>query len=133
MEEKYFVIYITPEAKSRPRFTNRGGHVIAYTDSKTRQYENSIKEAVRKYAPFKPFDGSIEIETVFYKKKPKSYPKRITKWTVSPDLDNMQKALWDAFNGIFWKDDAQVISSISSKMYSDNDRIEVKIYAHKKE
>ena len=133
MEEIHFTIRLEPRGKGRPRFRKVGEFVQTYTDKATKEYENDIRDLSGRYAPVEPFSGPIEIETIFYKKKPKCYPKKITKWTKKPDLDNMEKALWDSFDGLFWEDDAQVISSISSKQYSDIASIEVKMYAHPKE
>lgn len=133
MEQKHFVIPITPRGKGRPRFRRMGKFLQAYTDKETRDYENTIRDLTGKNAPFKPYEGAIEIETVFYKPKPKSYSKKTTKFTKKPDLDNMSKSLWDAFNKLYWKDDSQVISSISSKRYGEPARIEVKMFAHNPE
>jgi Holliday junction resolvase RusA-like endonuclease len=45
-----------------------------------------------------PVEDDLEIEHVFY---------RETAHRV--DGDNMQKLVWDAFNGVVWKDDSQVV------------------------
>ncbi len=35
-----------------------------------------------------------------------------------PDIDNLKKFLFDAMNGVLWKDDSQVVVCLSSKIYT---------------
>jgi Holliday junction resolvase RusA-like endonuclease len=44
-----------------------------------------------------------------------------------PDLDNYIKAAMDICGGIVFRDDAQVVLIGSSKMYSDNPRLEIDV------
>ncbi|WP_245325920.1 RusA family crossover junction endodeoxyribonuclease [Lactococcus raffinolactis] len=46
---------------------------------------------------------------------------------VKPDLDNYEKALMDAINGICYHDDGQVAKKIARKVYSNDPRIEFEI------
>jgi Holliday junction resolvase RusA-like endonuclease len=46
--------------------------------------------------------------------------------TKRPDLDNVVKVL-DALNGVIWRDDAQVISGVIDKHYSDRPRLRVEV------
>jgi Holliday junction resolvase RusA-like endonuclease len=46
---------------------------------------------------------------------------------VKPDLDNYEKALMDAINGICYYDDGQVAKKSERKIYSNNPRIEFEI------
>jgi len=133
IEEIVFSIKVDPRGKGRPRFRSCGKFVQTYTDKVTKLYEKELIELSSSYAPLEPFSGPISINTIFYKKKPKCYPKRITQWTKKPDLDNMEKALWDAFNGIFWIDDAQIVDNSSSKRYSDHGHIDIIIRAFSQE
>ena len=45
--------------------------------------------------------------------------------TKKPDIDNIVKNILDALNVMAWADDAQVVSLIVSKVWSDNPRVEV--------
>jgi len=47
---------------------------------------------------------------------------------VKPDLDNCVKGIFDALNKIAWNDDNQVIAASASKLYSDQPRIEIRIF-----
>lgn len=45
------------------------------------------------------------------------------------DIDNFNKVLFDAFTGIVWVDDSQIIKVTTEKHYDkDNPRIEIEIY-----
>jgi Holliday junction resolvase RusA-like endonuclease len=43
-----------------------------------------------------------------------------------PDLDNIAKML-DALNEVVWRDDAQVVSGLIEKLYSDRPRLRVEV------
>jgi len=43
-----------------------------------------------------------------------------------PDLDNVVKML-DALNEVVWRDDAQVVSGLIEKYYSDRPRLRVEV------
>ena len=44
-----------------------------------------------------------------------------------PDASNVAKHLEDCFNGIFWRDDAQIVGLLVRKFYSDRPRWEIEI------
>ena len=58
----------------------------------------------------------------FQMPEPKSMPKRdkgkALPHTKKPDLDNLEKAVMDAANGVVVQDDSQVCWKMSSKRYS---------------
>ena len=47
--------------------------------------------------------------------------------TKKPDLDNLVKLVLDAYNGVLYDDDSQIISRSLSKMYSLTPGIEINI------
>ena len=47
--------------------------------------------------------------------------------TKKPDLDNLVKLVLDAYNGVLYDDDSQIISLSLSKMYSSTPGIEINI------
>jgi len=118
-----FPVYGEPVAKGRPRFTRKG---FAYTPAKTRAAELDFKTQALEYRPPKPLEGALKVTIEIIKMKPKSKPKKITQWTTKPDLDNFIKTL-DALNGIFWKDDSQIVEIHASKKYGDSAKIDVTI------
>ena len=52
--------------------------------------------------------------------------------TKKPDLDNLEKMVYDCLDHVSWKDDSQIVKSIAQKVYSDNPRTEIKIWTIKK-
>jgi Holliday junction resolvase RusA-like endonuclease len=74
------------------------------------------------------FKGPLKMELVFYMLKPKSYPKSVVHHTKKPDIDNLAKAVSDGLNGIFYKDDSQIVDLRIRKMYcEDSPGVRVKI------
>ena len=62
---------------------------------------------------------------------PKSWPKKRkddAKWhTNKPDIDNLQKAVKDALNGIAYRDDSQVCQVCARKQYAQSDGMMIEI------
>lgn len=131
-----FTIYIEPIGQARPRFSAVSGHVRAYESAKARGYKNQLITLAIDHKPQKPLAGEVGIEVVFYMPIPKSFAKNkrsacelgMIRPTTKPDLDNMLKAVMDAFSGHFWMDDKQVVSSREQKFYGEEPRIQIKIY-----
>lgn len=40
---------------------------------------------------------------------------------VRPDIDNLQKGIFDALNGVCWKDDSQIVEVLAQKVYVDSE------------
>jgi len=116
-----FVFNIDPVAKGRPRFT-RGGR--AYTPERTRKFTNELI-AMMQWQVGEPLEGALKVEIVFYMRRPKSVKRKYP--TVKPDLDNLEKALYDAGNGILWNDDSQIVTHTVSKYYADSGSIYMKV------
>jgi Holliday junction resolvase RusA-like endonuclease len=125
-KELKFTFDITPQSKLRPRLT-RGGNV--YTPQKTKDYERALATLLAlKLAPgFKPILAPIECEFEFYFKKAKSVPKSRLDHTTRPDLDNLVKAVKDAFNGILWKDDSQIYGLSALKAYGEKECVKLTV------
>jgi len=117
---------VKPIPKSRPRIT-KYGH--AYTPKRTKDFEGFLRfEAIAMMLEkkLKPIEGPIFATMVFGFACPKSASKKKREellagsHTGRPDLDNLTKTI-DAFNGIIWKDDSQIVSMTASKCYSEKD------------
>ena len=106
-------IPITPVPKGRPRFS-RQGH--AYTPGKTRDYEEAVQFFMRSKYRGKPLEDALAVKMFFHLPRPKSSKRRFP--VCRPDIDNFQKAIMDAGNGILWKDDSQIVHIIVSKIYA---------------
>ena len=60
----------------------------------------------------------MPIPASWSKKKAEAAKKDAIRPTTKPDLDNILKMM-DALNGVAWKDDAQVVSVLIQKYYSE--------------
>lgn len=120
MNTRYISIQIKAAPKGRPRFWN--GRTL--TDKKTRQYESALRTLIsHKKEKHPPLIGPIHVEIDFYFKRPKSSKRDHP--DIRPDVDNLQKAVWDSANGILWNDDAQIVFATASKSYSNENFIRI--------
>lgn len=146
-----------PQGKGRPRAFAikkgaRAGQVAMHTPAKTRTYEGLIRSAaidalVRRNYLALPVQGVYDTPTgpwwskptlltiTAYCPVPDSWPawKRAEaldgriRPTTKPDLDNVEKAIADALNGVVWQDDARVCSVRKRKLYGERPRIEIEV------
>ena len=137
-------IVILTEAvpKARPRFSFRTG--TAYTPKKTSRFERLVRAYAHKaMAGRKPYGRNVAISLTMEfisvppkslsKTKQSSYANSKRPKTVKPDLDNLEKAICDGFNGVIYEDDANVWEVTARKRYGVMNRIEVTIKAEKLE
>lgn len=127
-------------AKGRPKFARRGQHITTYTPEKTVSFENLVKDRAdnaMKSQRMTMTNGPVQAIVNIYLPIPKSWPKKFKEMalagqvgmTKKPDMDNIIKALYDAMNGIVFKDDSQVVFSMTRKIYSTTPYTEVTIEA----
>ena len=117
-----FTIPVKPKPKQRPQH----GRGYTYTPKETREYEQMAGIYAR-MAVKRPLEGAIRVKVDFYIPIPKSWPegkKRLAEAgeirpASRPDLDNLEKALFDGINGIVWIDDAQVVEVHKAEWYGD--------------
>jgi Holliday junction resolvase RusA-like endonuclease len=125
-----------PVGKGRPKFARRGNFVSTYTPTKTRDYEDLIKDAARKAMGSNelletPVTVAIyirmEIPKSFSKQKRKDALEGITRPTKKPDCDNVSKCYLDAMNEIVYLDDKQVVNLHVTKVWSEIGAVEVMV------
>lgn len=128
-----------PQGKARPRFrtvTTKTGVTFAsaYTPAKTRAYEAALSWAAKAAMRARsPLEGPLAVCVVARMPVPSSWSNKkrdaalagVVRPTGRPDLDNLVKAPLDAFNGIVWRDDAQVVECSVSKFYSETPSLSV--------
>jgi len=138
-----FTIYGIAKGKAMPRVVKNkhSGKVHAFPPSK--DWENTVAGQSFQYKPERPLEGPIALGLVFFRPMTKAIlnSKRKTELALSrqllpttkPDMKNLLASMEDAFKGIFWLDDAQVVQYIPvdgipyGKYYGDTPRIEVLI------
>lgn len=126
-----FFIPGPPCAKGRPRIGMRGGHAMAYTDSKTARYENLVALCAREKHEGIAHDRPVAVTIRALFDRPLRLKARSKKdgrlliasegrmpHTSRPDLDNIVKAVLDGMNSAgIWVDDSQVDSIHATKQY----------------
>jgi Holliday junction resolvase RusA-like endonuclease len=91
-----------------------------------------VKSLIGKH---EPLETPIEVFLYFRLPVPQSYSKKRTEACLSgsekpskkPDLDNLTKGVMDAFNGLIYKDDSQIVEMHLTKVYDVKAGIDVLI------
>ena len=132
--EKSFTVPGEPRGKGRPRFS-KTGHT--YTDTETKAYEQKIVAYYRMaHKGFRfPDTAFLSVSVTAYLPIPKSATKadragmeaRVILPSRKPDVDNIEKAVLDAMNGVAYKDDARVCRTSCAKFYGAEPRLEITI------
>jgi len=126
---------VEPKGQMRPRFTRIGKFHKAYKAKNQKAEESKLLGLLYEHKPEQPLDGPLELSVVAFMPIPKSWPKWKQKAAINneirpdkkPDWDNVGKQICDVFNGIFWRDDAQIVGAMVRKYYSDRPRWEIEI------
>ncbi len=77
-----------------------------------------IGQVGRQHAPSAPLEGPIGLTLVFYLPRPQS-GKKLVAPLKRPDVDNLTHKLSDAFNGVFWRDDSQIVDFLAYKRFAE--------------
>ena len=121
--------------KGRPRVNTYTGHT--YTPSKTKEYEDYIKQNFKiKYPKYEPFTGRVSVTIIAYFKIPKNTSKKnetlMYNGTISPtkkpDIDNIVKIILDGLNKMAFADDNQITKLDVEKKYVKNEADKEKVY-----
>ena len=114
-----------PKALKRHRHTSKG---FTYDPSRNDKQEFILQ--CRRYKPHVPLYGPLSLELKFYLPRPKSHfrtgkfadqlkPGSPTMHTTKADLSNLVKFVEDAFNGEFYRDDAEICVLTATKVYCE--------------
>lgn len=136
MQEVKFTIPGKPMGKQRPFVTNGN----AFTPNKTVNYETFVKlvyDQLEHNNKFFDQGKPVGLAVKAYCGIPKSTSKknRVAMLegailpTKKPDCDNVIKIIADSLNGIAYHDDSQIVVSVVEKYYSENERVEVCLWA----
>lgn len=123
-----FVIYTNPSPKERPRFNPFSKRI--YTPKKTADFENKIREEICHMLgrffdyPLHPAEDILAVDLDFIFARPKTmgykrFPDGLIWRPNYPDIDNLQKAIYDSLNGIVWKDDRQIVDGRNRKFIAE--------------
>lgn len=117
-----FTIPVQPKPKQRPQH----GNGYTFTPKETSEYETIVGFYARR-ALKQPLRGAIRVKVDFYMPIPKGWQKAKKQLAEEgqirpvsrPDLDNLEKALFDGMNGIAWVDDSQVVEVHKAEWYGE--------------
>lgn len=131
-----FIIPGNPTGKARPRVTKWGTH----NTEKTISYENLVKvcyqEQCGEYTE-KPLYACLVIRYGIPKSTPKKNIKPMLDGEIrpckKPDIDNICKIIFDALNGIAYKDDAQIFEVLATKRYAEIPCVKVELMEYENE
>ena len=131
-----YLVEGNPVGKGRPKFARRGNFVSTYTPTKTRDYEDLIKDAARQaMGSTELLETPVTVAIYITVPIPASYSKKRTEACLSgserpikkPDIDNVAKCFLDAMNEIVYKDDTQVLTLHITKVYGTVGMVEVMV------
>lgn len=111
-----FTLNIPPQSKQRIRAGIRGN---MYTSKKTRDFQKKVWQLTQHMTPI---DGFVSIDATFVFKRPMNMSKKITGRQPRggvPDLDNLEKALYDSLQGTVLVNDSKIVESTARKVYGD--------------
>jgi Holliday junction resolvase RusA-like endonuclease len=112
------VFSMIPQAKQSDRNTKDGRH---YQTKKVKNYNDTLKSLIIQSLPtgFKIINQPVKLVIEFCYPPPKSLSKTNSRMlqngdieiykTTRPDIDNLQKQLYDAMNGTVIIDDSQIV------------------------
>ena len=120
--------------KGRPRVNTTTA--IAYTPTKTKEYEELVKQYfIIKNRCAKPLEGRLAVTIKAYFGIPKNTSKKQREEMLNnnispvkkPDIDNIAKIILDALNKLAFNDDNQIIKLSIEKVYSEEEKVYIKI------
>lgn len=117
-----------PIAQKRARATRKGAYISVYDPQKIEKQQ--ARWQVQSLYREEPLKCPVELDISFFMPIPKSTSKvkmrlmseQEIKHVVKPDVDNLEKFLFDVLNGILFEDDSQIYSLTCKKLYSRDPR-----------
>ena len=128
-----FTIPGVPIPQPRPSVTRTGR--VFYKANGCREWRQAIALTASRLFPV-PDDGPWKIQAVYIFERPPSHYTKSGKLTRAakaiqipprPDVDNLNKALNDALEGVIYNNDSQIGWQEAGKVYGDKARTEVTI------
>lgn len=130
-----FVVSGKPEPQGRGQACVVRGRARVFSPAGTDVSRRDIREAylasVRPeepglFEPMEPWEGPVELEVVYSFLRPKS-TRKTAEHTSRPDLDNLDKMLLDALQGVAFRNDSQVVRKVSRKVYGSQPCTQVRL------
>lgn len=108
-----------------------------YTPQKTASYEGLVAQMAHAAMAGRPLaTGPVKVDIDIRLQIPASWSKKKAMAacggvaaTKKPDIDNVEKALFDGLNGVVWVDDVQVIEVTKRKRYVETPGVVICVFA----
>ena len=129
-----FTVYGVPQPQGSTRaFIPKGWSrpIITSANAKLKPWRQEVSgaalAALERLAAglIEPWKDPIAVSIDFYFDRPKSV-KSMHK-TTKPDIDKLERGVFDALTGIIFKDDSQVVRSAMTKQFGSPARAEISI------
>lgn len=129
---------LVPVPKERPRVVKDpvNDRTFGFTPARTKHFTVEVARVVdHVLSGQSPIDGPVQLDMTFVMQVPKTWPKwkreaalqGLVVPTGRPDMDNLEKALLDAFNEKLIVDDAFVVERRARKVYGEMPQIRVRV------
>lgn len=112
-----------PKGQPRPRAFARNGKARVHDPCTAEGWKGLIALAARPLLPRTPLAGPIWVDRHFYFPRPKRLQRKrdpidLIPHTAKPDIDNLDKALFDALTTLgVWRDDSLIFGGLGTKHY----------------
>lgn len=125
-----------PVGKGRPRIGRVGAHARMFTPAKTVSYESTVALAAQQAMQGRGLmQGAVSVHLLIDCPIPASWSQKKQAQakagqihpTTKPDIDNVEKAIFDALNGVVWRDDVQVVRVSKAKSYAATPGVRVSV------
>jgi len=132
----YFEVPGQPQGKGRPRVGQVGGHARMFTPAKTIAYEGFVAlQAQLAMAGRDLIEGPVLVRMLIACTVPGSWSLKKQRAaladqvfpTTKPDTDNVIKAVFDACNGVVWRDDVQAVDLELRKRYRETPGVWIEV------
>jgi crossover junction endodeoxyribonuclease RusA len=115
-----FSIFIVGEPAPQGSKRHVGNGVMIEASKKVKPWRKAVADQIAKAFAIQGesrFEGAVEIEQIFLLAKPASVRRELP--TVPPDLDKLERGLFDALTLTkIWTDDSLVVVSRARKVYA---------------
>ncbi len=118
---KFFMEMIPPTATAQEKSVRIvNGKPLFFEPARLKEAKKLLIKHLMINRPEKPMEGALALTTHW--KFPKGKSHKHGEWRITrPDTDNLQKMLKDCMTKVgFWNDDAQVVSEVVDKVWSDD-------------
>lgn len=118
MKRISFFVHCEPVPQPRAKVSTRGGFARAYIDKKHPSI--ALKAKIREAFVGEKLQGPIACTLAFNFERPKSHTKKQRECdyhTSRGDIDNLQKLVFDALNGLAYDDDKQIANVFCIKKW----------------